>query len=219
MFTGLVDAIGSIEEITRDAKGARFRIACDYTDYVLGESIAVSGTCLTVTEYRDGSFWADASIETLEKTMLGERRRGDRVHLERALQAGARLGGHLVSGHVDGVGHLVEKSPLGDALKVVFEVPDVLAPFIAPKGSITIDGVSLTVNGAKGRRFDVALVPFTRKETLFEERTIGAKVNLEVDILAKYVARLLGKPGVDGLEAGNEGSGLSLESLKKNGFA
>ena len=213
MFTGLVDSIGSIRAIERTAKGARFRVACGYESLVLGESIAVSGTCLTVTTRESDGFWADASKETLELTNLGEMKEGSRVHLERALQVGDRLGGHLVSGHVDGVGRIVSREPVGDAAKTTFEVPERLAPFLAPKGSVTIDGVSLTVNGVRGTRFDVMLVPFTRKETLFDERAVGAKVNLEVDVLAKYVARLMGRPGVDG-----RGDALSLELLQRQGY-
>lgn len=220
MFTGLIDALGTIERIERINAGVRLRIACPYEGLVLGESIAVSGVCLTVTSMEAGGFWADASQETLDKTMLGERKQGERVHLERALQSGARLGGHIVSGHVDGVGRLIGREALGDAQRVRFEVPDVLAPMLAPKGSVTIDGVSLTVNGATKSEFDVVLVPFTRSETLFDERREGAKVNIEVDVLAKYVARLLGKPGVDGVEPNNPGAakGLTLETLRGSGY-
>ena len=213
MFTGLVDSLGTIRAIQRTAKGVRLRVATGYQELVLGESIAVMGTCLTVTTIESDGFWADASKETLEKTNLGELRESSRVHLERALQLGDRLGGHLVSGHVDGVGRIAAREPVGDAAKVTFEVPERLAPFLAPKGSVTIDGVSLTVNGVRGTRFDVMLVPFTRKETLFDERPVGAKVNLEVDILAKYVARLMGRPGVDG-----RGDALSLELLQRQGY-
>lgn len=167
----------------------------------------------------DGGFWADASTETLDKTNLGELKSGGRVHLERAVRLGDRMGGHLVTGHVDGVGRIVSRTPLGEAVRVTFEVPESLAPFFAPKGSATIDGVSLTVNGAAERRFDVALVPFTRSETLFDHKPVGARVNLEVDVLAKYVARLLGRPGVDGVDPGQAGDeGGLLESLRKGGY-
>ncbi|MDM7913772.1 MAG: riboflavin synthase, partial [Candidatus Eisenbacteria bacterium] len=139
-----------------------------------------------------------------------------RDSLKRALAAGDRLGGHLVTGHVDGVGTVVGREPVGDALRMTFEVPQALAPFLAPKGSITIDGTSLTVNGAAGRRFDVMLVPFTRKETLLDSLALHARVNLEVDVLAKYVARLLGKPGVDGIAPGE--GGVSLDLLRTHGY-
>lgn len=215
MFTGLVQEIGRVQEVKGSPSGAFLRIACTFAPLVLGESIAVNGCCLTVTTLADGSFTADASKETLDKTTVGSLRAGDRVHLERALAVGDRLGGHLVSGHVDGVGHLIDKVPVGDALCVGFEVPAPLAPLIAPKGSVTLDGVSLTVNRVEGTRFEVTLVPFTQKETLFVERAAGAGINVEVDVLAKYVARLLGRPGVDGSGAGH---GLSREALVEAGF-
>ena len=215
MFTGLVQQIGKVSELRRSAGGVLLRIACTYQKLVLGESIAVNGCCLTVTTILDDGFTADASQETLDKTTVGALRVGDSVHLERALAAGDKLGGHLVTGHVDGVGKLVQRDPLGDAVRVTFEVPELLAPLIAPKGSVTLDGTSLTVNSVNGRRFDVVLVPFTRSETLFDHRALGAGINVEVDVLAKYVARLLGKPGVDGTGGGE---GLSLEALAKAGF-
>lgn len=215
MFTGLVAEIGTVRRIDRSASGVTLEVACGFDALVLGESIAVNGACLTVTADRGGAFSADASLETLEKTTLGELGPGSRVHLERALSAGARLGGHLVTGHVDGIAHIVEKTPVGDAMKVVFEVPEALAPFMAPKGSVTVHGVSLTVNGVRGRRFDVVLVPFTRSETIFDSLGPGARVNVEVDVLAKYVARLLGRPGVDGVD---DGGGISLDLLQRHGY-
>ncbi len=220
MFTGLVAEVGRVREIKHDAGGARLRIACRFSALVLGESIAVNGCCLTVTSILSDGFTCDASQETLDLTTIGALKVADGVHLERALQAGERLGGHLVTGHVDGVGKLEGRKPLGDAERVTFSVPPALAPMIAPKGSITIDGVSLTVNHVDDLRFDVVLVPYTRKETLFGERQLGAAVNLEVDVLAKYVARLLGRPGVDGGQAEETilGQGLTLDTLAKAGF-
>ena len=147
--------------------------------------------------FSEGHFDADASLETLDKTNLGDLTEGDRVHLERALALGDRLGGHLVTGHIDGVGTLAARAPEGDYVRASFEVPKRLAPFLAPKGSITVNGVSLTVNTVVGTRFDVMLVPYTLDETTFGEMRNGTRVNLEVDILAKYVASLMGKPGVD----------------------
>ena len=187
---------------------------------MLGESIATQGVCLTVTRDSGRGFYAQASTETLAKSKLGSMKIGDRVHLERALGAGDKLGGHIVTGHVDGVGRLAERQEAGEACKVSFEVPAALAPFLAPKGSITIDGVSLTVNGASGTHFDVTLVPFTRHETTFDSLALGAPVNLEVDVLAKYVARLLGRPGVDGEAARNPdgGAGITLDLLQKHGY-
>jgi riboflavin synthase len=153
-----------------------------------------------VKSFAEGHFDADASLETLDKTNLGNLSEGDRVHLERALALGDRLGGHLVSGHVDGVGTLISRTAEGDYVRVSFEAPRRLAPFLAPKGSITVNGVSLTVNTVAGTRFEVMLVPYTLDETTFGEMANGTQINLEVDILAKYVASLMGKPGVDATE-------------------
>jgi len=197
MFTGLIEQVGTVERLERGDDGLSIHIACALDPFALGESIAVNGTCLTVKSFVEGQFEADASLETLDKTTLGDLREGDRVHLERALSLGDRLGGHLVTGHVDGVGTLIARASEGGYLRTSFEVPKRLAPFLAPKGSITVDGVSLTVNTVSGVRFDVMLVPYTLDETTFAEMTNGTRVNLEVDILAKYVASLMGKPGVD----------------------
>ena len=197
MFTGLIEQVGTIETLERRDDGLSIRIGCAFHPYVLGESIAVDGTCLTVKSFSEAHFDADASLETLDKTKLADLQEGDRVHLERAVALGDRLGGHLVTGHVDGVGTLADRSTEGDYLRASFEVPKRLAPFLAPKGSITVNGVSLTVNAVTGNRFDVMLVPFTLDETTFGQMQPGARVNLEVDILAKYVASLMGKPGVD----------------------
>lgn len=214
MFTGLVQAIGKIRGKRPGDGGVVFEIGCPFDALVLGESIATDGTCLTVTRDIGGGFEAHASTETLAKTTIGRLEIGDEVHLERALQASDRLGGHLVSGHVDGVGALASKKPDGENLILTFRVPETLAPFIAPKGSITIDGVSLTVNGVRGTEFDVMIVPFTQKETKLGRIPTGGEVNLEVDILAKYVARLLGKPGVDGVSD----QGVTLDLLKRHGY-
>ena len=162
----------------------------------LGESIAVDGVCLTVAAIVEPGpglcvFEADASAETLEKTTLGDLVAGARVNLERAVALGARMGGHIVSGHVDGVGTIAEKTPVGGAVKVTFQVPADLVRYIAQKGSICVSGVSLTVNNVAGDRFDVVLVPHTRDKTSLDALPVGSRVNLEVDLLARYVARLL----------------------------
>jgi riboflavin synthase len=219
MFTGLVEELGTLARLTRKGPDAELEVRCGFRDYVLGESIAVNGVCLSVTRWAEGWFAVDASAETLAKTSLSEVGVGGRVHLERALSYGARVGGHLVTGHVDGVGKVVSREPLGEAVTMTFEVPPALAPFLAPKGSIAVDGTSLTVNGASGMRFDVVLVPITQGKTLLLDKQPGAKVNLEVDVLAKYVARLLGRPGVDGVAPGEGTGGVTLELLRKQGYA
>lgn len=205
MFTGLVQSKGTLVRRTQHGKDARLVLRGDLVTalngsrdaIVLGESIAVDGVCLTVDKILEAgapgptTFEVDASSETLEKTTLGSLAIGAAVNLERALPIGGRLGGHIVSGHVDGVGRVVEKIPSGAALKVVFEAPVELARYIAPKGSICVSGVSLTVNGVSGSNFDVMLIPHTRDKTSLDGLAVGARVNLEVDVLARYVARLL----------------------------
>lgn len=201
MFTGLVEAIGTLRIIERRNGGLTLRVELpppastssspDWNDLQLGESVAVDGVCLTVVEVRSNGFVADASAETLQRSTLGHAVDGQPLHLERALRVGDRLGGHLVSGHVDGIGQVVSTTPLGDALQVRYAAPATLAPCIATKGSIVIDGVSLTVNHVDGAEFEVALVPYTRQATHLDRRRPGDRVNLEIDLLARYVARAL----------------------------
>lgn len=212
MFTGLVQEVGTLRGIERHSANTRLRISCGFDELVLGESIAVNGACLTVKTIESGGFTADASSETIGRTTFASIRVGERVHLERALAVGERLGGHLVTGHVDGIGRLVDRTAEGDSVRMTVEAPAALMPFLAPKGSITIDGVSLTVNHVTSGRFNVMLVPFTLSETTFGSLPSGSRVNLEVDVLAKYVASLLGRPGVDG-EAGP-----SLDQLREQGY-
>lgn len=194
MFTGLVQAKGNLVRRTQNGDDARLVLRGELPGgpLVLGESIAIDGVCLTVDKIVDATtFEVDASSETLAKTTLGSLTAGVAINLERALAVGDRLGGHLVSGHVDGVGSIAEKVPSGGSLKVVFEAPPDLARFIAPKGSICISGVSLTVNSVTRNRFDVMLIPHTRLKTSLDALEVGGQVNLEVDVLARYVARLL----------------------------
>lgn len=213
MFTGIVEERARVRSVRRNGEGATFVIETRMQALVLGESIAVDGVCLTVAEIPGGAFVAQASLETLAKSTLHRTSDGAEVHLERALRLGDRLGGHLVTGHVDGLGTVASKEPLGDALVVTYQAPEVLAPFIAPKGSITVDGVSLTVNSVEGPRFTVALVPYTRRATHLDAREVGAAVNLEVDVIAKYVARLMGKSP----EAPAPG-GITLDLLARQGY-
>lgn len=195
MFTGLVETTG----VLRARAGrpvARAFIETSLAPLVLGESIAVNGACLTVDRILAGGFECDMSGETLERTTLGETPLGARVHLERSMPLGGRMGGHMVLGHVDGVGRVTSREPRGEALRFEVTLPGSLGRFIAAKGSITIDGVSLTVNGvgspgAEGVSFDVMLVPHTLGRTLLGEMRAGTRVNIEVDVLARYVARQL----------------------------
>jgi riboflavin synthase len=195
MFTGLIQAVGRIHSL--DLRGGDLRLTIEVgslpmDDIVLGESIAVSGCCLTVVAFDARSFAADVSTESLSRTTLGSRAIGDQVNLERALQVGDRLGGHLVSGHVDGIGRVASVTPDARAQRWRFETPRALLRYVAEKGSIAVDGVSLTVNAVDDDGFEVALIPHTVAHTAFGETPVGAPVNLEVDQVARYVERLLG---------------------------
>lgn len=193
MFTGIVEEIGRVEAIEVTEAGARLSVAAQRTlaDLRVGDSIAVDGACLTVTDLRDGRFAVDLAPETLRRTNLGERRPGDGVNLERAAPVGGRLGGHYVQGHVDGVGRIVSREPDGDAVAVTFAAPADLLRYVAVKGFIAVDGVSLTVTGVSPNGFSVTLVPYTQQAVTLGAKPVGATVNLEVDVVAKYVERLL----------------------------
>lgn len=222
MFTGLVETKGRLVRRTHQGTDARLVVEGAFdlarSPLELGESIAVDGVCLTVTSFTPGSpavFEFDASAETLDKTTLGSLALGASLNLERAVPLGGRMGGHIVSGHVDGVGRIADRSPLGAALKVVFQAPRDLMRYIAPKGSICVSGVSLTVNGVAGDRFDVVLVPHTQDKTSLEALPVGSPVNLEVDLLARYVARLL-ESGRD--PAAGSSDEAWIERLKRAGY-
>jgi len=195
MFTGIILAVGKIIAVQPQGGGdCRLKIGTGklpLDDVMLGDSIAVSGVCLTAVELGDDYFIADVSNETLVRTKLGTAREGISVNLELAMTPNTRLGGHIVSGHVDGVGSVIEKSQDGRSYRYQFEAPNSLAKYIAEKGSICIDGVSLTVNQVDGALFTVNIVPHTLKETTFSELITGSQVNLEVDLLARYLERLI----------------------------
>lgn len=193
MFTGLVKDVGRIAEAEESPDGGRrigVRTELETDDFDIGESIAVDGACLTVTEVDGEVFFVDLSPETLDKTTLDARQVGDGVHLERALRVGERLGGHFVQGHVDAVGEVIDRTVDGDAVVLRIEVPDGFERWLVDKGSITVDGVSLTVSAIDGREFEVALIPHTLGETKFDAYRPGDSVNLEGDMLGKYVERL-----------------------------
>jgi len=194
MFTGIVQDVGQVA--SREMRGVDARLVIttqklDLTDTVVGDSISVQGVCLTVVSLTPDSFAADVSHETLSLTTLGELIAGSPVNLEPALRAGDRLGGHLVSGHVDGVAHVSATSHDGDSLRVKITVPAELARYIARKGSVTVDGVSLTVNEVEGATFGVNLIPHTQGVTTLGRLLAGTRVNLEVDQMARYAERLL----------------------------
>lgn len=245
MFTGIVEARGTVEEL--EPKGSVHRVVIATADLPveelpLGASIAVDGVCLTVIERSPGRFAADLGPETLALTTLKALAVGGRVHLERALKLGDSLGGHLVSGHVDGVGHVVARRELGEALELRIAAPPEVAPTLVVKGSITVDGVSLTINAVDrtdlGPVFSVTLIPHTLAVTGLGEKRVGAPVNLEGDQIAKHVDRILAAR-LAAAAGGNDDpnistkkttpplappaparpTGLTLETLRKHGFA
>ena len=198
MFTGIVAGLGRVRSLQSVGGDRHIVIEAGELDMAgvrAGDSICVSGVCLTALDPDEHGFAADVSNETLARTTLGRLAAGDAVNLERSLTPATPMGGHFVSGHVDGVGNVVSVSPDGRAERWVFEVPGELARYIAPKGSIAIDGVSLTVNEVEGARFGVALIPHTRAVTTFGARRAGDAVNIEVDLIARYVERLLATRG------------------------
>lgn len=198
MFTGLVGGTGVLAGRVASSKGPGARLVVQAVRaqlggeaLALGESITVDGACLSVTEALPDGFSVDATAETLDRTTLGDLPLGARVNLERALRAADRLGGHLVTGHVDSVGKLVSRTEVGEALALSFELPEGLARYVAEKGSIAINGASMTVNAVRDAAFDVMVIPITRRETNLGDLVPGARVNVEVDLVARYVARLL----------------------------
>jgi riboflavin synthase len=194
MFTGIVQGIGSIRALEPHGGDVTMWIdagSVSLADVQVGGSIAVNGACLTATRLDGNAFAADVSRETLAVTTLGLAVPGTRVNIEKALLAGQALGGHYVTGHVDGVGNVISRHDDARSVRVEFEVPDELARYVARKGSICVDGVSLTVNGVNGRRFDVNLVPHTLELTTLADCGAGTRVNLEVDIIARYLERML----------------------------
>lgn len=213
MFTGIVQATGTIVRIEPRGGDVRLRIRCpdlDLGSVGRGDSIAVNGICLTAVSVDEDGFEADVSRETLRRTTLGAAKAGIRVNLEKALTLATPLGGHLVTGHVDGIAEILERTEEGRSIRFVLSTPDDLARYVARKGSVCIDGVSLTVNGVDGRRFEVNIVPHTVQVTNLDEWIPGRPVNLEVDIVARYLERLLGEGAP---------TGLTMEKIKEAGFA
>ncbi|SFS47451.1 riboflavin synthase [Brevundimonas viscosa] len=191
MFTGIVTDIGRVRKVEQTARDRRYEIETgwDTAGIDLGASISHAGCCLTVTEKGPGWFAVEVSAETLSKTTLGDWKAGDRVNLERAAKLGDELGGHIVSGHIDGLGKVISVTPQGGSHRIDVEAPEPLHRFIAPKGSITVDGVSLTVNAVEGRTFGVNIIPHTWEATTLGRLKAGDAVNLEIDMLARYLAR------------------------------
>jgi riboflavin synthase len=214
MFTGLIEDLGTLQEIRTGTDQARLTVATGLpmAELTLGESIAINGVCLTVTSLGDGAFSADVSPETLKSTSLGRLSRGVRVNLERALRLSDRLGGHLVTGHVDGLGRIVERRKDGNAWFFKFQTDAAVSAFLVAKGSVTIDGISLTVNEVIEDTFSLAIIPHTLSMTTLQDRKIGEEVNIETDLIGKYVARFL----QDG--SSSKPQGVTMDILAKHGF-
>ncbi|MBU0551558.1 riboflavin synthase [Myxococcota bacterium] len=198
MFTGLIEAVGEVRRLTRRGVGAQIQLkapAAMVAELTLGESVAVDGACLTVVEAGGEAFTVDASGETLRRTTLGGRRPGDPVHLERAMRLGDRFGGHIVAGHVDDTGQIERLTPVGEAVEIWITASETIERHLVNKGSIAVDGVSLTLNALAAGRFSVTLIPHTQRVIHLARKQPGARVNLETDIIGKYVERLLGRAG------------------------
>ncbi|HYQ72942.1 MAG TPA: riboflavin synthase [Gammaproteobacteria bacterium] len=219
MFTGIIQSVGSIAALEQRGGDLRLGIQTGkllLEDVALGDSIAVSGVCLTVVELADDRFSADVSGETLQRTIIGDLGVGDPVNLEKALTLATRLGGHLVSGHVDGIGKVSARRQDSRSVQFTIQAPDELARYVAVKGSICVDGVSLTVNAVSGAAFELNIVPHTLEETTLAGFRVGRRVNLEVDLIARYLERLLQGEAAARPDAG---SGLTRELLESCGFS
>ena len=231
MFTGIIEALGTVSNLQLRNAEWRLRIVSktlSFADVNLGDSIAVNGVCLTVVQLHGSGFSADVSAETMNLTTLHKLGGNSQVNLEKALLANSRLGGHIVSGHVDGVGELLSTKPDGGSIRMTFRAPAELARYIAKKGSICIDGASLTVNEVTGAEFSVNIIPHTQTQTIMHAYTAGQQVNLEVDLIARYLERLLlgdkaGELQTDGQRTDKESSSkagaMSREFLMEHGFA
>ncbi len=220
MFTGIIEGLGTVKSLTRAAGGLRMGIEADFSvDKIkIGDSIAVSGACLTLVHFQDNIFEVDVAPETLVKTTLGQAKRGDKVNLERALRLGDRLDGHMVTGHVDGVGVVKARRPLANAMLFVFGVPEALLRYIVQKGSVAVDGISLTVNACKRGAFDVSIIPHTAKMTTMGFKKVGDSVNIETDIIGKYVERFTRHFANQYTETENKASPIDEALLTKAGF-
>ena len=216
MFSGIIEAIGTVRSLRKDAGGARVAVEAPgiLDDARLGDSIALDGVCVTAVGFDEKTFEADLSAETLRRTNLGELNVGGECNLERAMSLGARLGGHLVSGHVDGVGRIRSRKSEGDSVWLTYEAPVEVMRYVVYKGSIAVDGVSLTVASCEDETFSVAVIPHTSDQTTLTRKKDGAAVNLEADLIGKYVEKLLAPHAAAGAR-----EGVTMEKLKERGYA
>ena len=222
MFTGLIETVGQIAHLEKRGPGIQMAIRAPLSmvqELVLGESVAVNGACLTVTHTQDRLFYVDASSETMDKTTLGYKKKGDSVHLERALRVGDRLGGHWVSGHIDSIGHLRSRKRVGEAWEMWFDASSAVMKYIVNKGSIAIDGASLTVNSLDDNGFSITLIPHSQSILLLDQYPLQSPINLEADLLGKYVERLLTyKDHSDSSQLTMQPSSVDLSLLARTGF-
>jgi riboflavin synthase len=218
MFTGIIEGLGTLEAIKPGGQGKRFTLAADFdlSGTKMGDSIAVNGACLTVVRLQGRRFDVDVSPETVARTAFSEARVGERLNLERALRLSDRLDGHLVSGHVDGTGRLEERQAFANAILLAFSVPAELGRYMIKKGSVAVDGISLTINDCATGSFQVSIIPHTAKMTTIGFKAVGAAVNIETDIIGKYVERFV--TGVHNQEQKKNTGGIDLSLLAKSGF-
>jgi riboflavin synthase len=219
MFTGIIEGFGTIREIRPEGQGKRMTIDADFflEQTRLGDSICVSGACLTIVMIDDRRFTVDVSPETIAKTTFKSAKIGDRVNLERALRLSDRIDGHLVSGHIDGIGTVTLKQNIGNAIIVSFKVPEFISHYMIQKGSVAVDGTSLTINNCSHDSFDVSIIPHTAKLTTIGFKKAGDLVNIETDMIGKYVERFVGGKCHDEKKKEAESS-LDMEFLAKSGF-
>jgi riboflavin synthase len=219
MFTGIIEGLGTIREIRPQGQGRGMTLDSDFSleGTRIGDSISVSGACLTVVRLDNRRFEVDVSPETLSKTTFGNARIGDRVNLERALRLTDRIDGHLVSGHIDGMGTVALKQSKGSATVIAFKVPETISHYIITKGSVAVDGISLTVNSCGINGFEVGIIPHTAKLTTMSLKKVGDLVNIETDMIGKYVERFIAGKNRDQGEKGSGGD-LNMEFLAKTGF-
>lgn len=220
MFTGIIEGLGTVTAIHPSGQGSRFSITSDFdlTETRIGDSIAVNGACLTAVVVEGRRFTVDVSPETLKRSVLGVVRIGERINLERALRLSDRLDGHLVSGHVDGIGTLQARKTLANAIVITYQVTESLSRYMIEKGSVAVDGTSLTINRRDETSFDVSIIPHTAGLTTIGLKNLGDTVNIETDMIGKYVARFLLNDGPVDDKTANSDGGIDMALLAKSGF-
>jgi riboflavin synthase len=220
MFTGIIEGLGTLAAIRSSAKGARISVETDFplSGTRIGDSIAVNGACLTAVTVAGRRFEVDLSPESLATTTFADARNGDRVNLERALRLGDRLDGHLVTGHVDGIGSIASRTQVGSAIEIAVTIPENLSRYLIHKGSVAVDGISLTINACERRQFKVSIIPHTAKMTTVGFKPVGSRVNIETDLIGKYVERFTLRGTRATMSSETENRGVDLDFLNKTGF-